>query len=578
MQFQPTDVILPSGKQYQFHYDEYGNLRSVVMPGQSKHHLYSLTTFGVQRILYRPPESHSFYIQDFDSAGNLLQVSYPSGHRRLTAYYRKTGQPSHLFFDWTKVSYGYYGDGEVLHSVNVSNVFHSSVFCALVYGPNSSLVTNHEVAFEGGGPGGGPVAGLIDARFRYAYDRNLRVESTEAELGNRSLRSVARRYHPDTGRLQRVGAFTVEYGDHDQRVTTRDSNVEIVREFDRLGRLADVWFRFNVDHVVFNMDVKYDALGRLHHWRRKVRSSDVKAYEYAYDVDGNLVEVHENSQLTWKYEYDVNANIVRIQHYDSVRTIVVGADDRVESSGGQESYIYDQDGFLALRNHETFEYDSMGLLTRAFQSARYDVRYYYDGLRRLVGRRDVTAPNGRLVQFFYEDLGKRNQLTHAYDHVTRKISRFFYDDTGKLFAVQVESDLFYVGLDPNDSPVVVMNSVGSVVKQMAYDPLGSQIVDTAPDVLPFPFGFRCGVHDPVTRLVFLEDVVYDPQLGRRLVPDYGAFLARVNQLAWTPENANLYRFEFLKRPDDAITTYLKGPVTGMHSSVRFKVAGQWEQN
>lgn len=560
MQFQPTDVILPSGKQYQFHYDEYGNLKSVVMPSQSRHHLYSLTTFGVQRILYRPPDSHNFYIQDFDSAGNLLQVTYPSGHRRLTAYYhRKTGQPSHLFYDWTKVSYGYYGDdSEVLHSVNVSNVFRSSSdaapFCALVYGSHSSLVTVHEVTFEAGG------VGLVDARFRYTYDRNLRVDSTQAELGNRSLRSVTHGYDQETGRLQRVGAFTIEYGDHGQRVTTRDSNVEIVREFDRLGRLADVRYRFNVDHEVFSLGVRYDGFGRLLHWRRKVRSSDTKAYEYAYDVDGNLVEVHENSQLTWKYEYNANANIVKILHYDAARTIVVNAGDRVESSG-QESYIYDQDGFLVLRNHENFEYDSLGLLTRAFQSARYDVRYYYDGLRRLVGRRDMTAPH-RLLQFFYEDLGKRNRLTHAYDHLTRKISRFFYDDFDKLFAVQVESDLFYVGLDPNDSPVVVVNSVGSIVKQMAYDPLGGQIVDSAPDV-QFPFGFRCGVHDPVTRLVFLENaVVYDTQLGRRMVPDYGAFLGRVNQLAWTPENANLYRVDFLKHIDDAIT-YLKGPVTGI---------------
>ena len=54
------------------------------------------------------------------------------------------------------------------------------------------------------------------------------------------------------------------------REVVRDSNVEIVRDFDSRGRATDVWFRFN-NYVVFALEVKHDQLGRIHQWRRKVR-------------------------------------------------------------------------------------------------------------------------------------------------------------------------------------------------------------------------------------------------------------------------------------------------------------------
>jgi len=53
------------------------------------------------------------------------------------------------------------------------------------------------------------------------------------------------------------------------REVVRDSNVEIVRDFDSRGRATDVWFRFN-NYVVFALEVKHDQLGRIHQWRRKV--------------------------------------------------------------------------------------------------------------------------------------------------------------------------------------------------------------------------------------------------------------------------------------------------------------------
>jgi len=125
-----------------------------------------------------------------------------------------------------------------------------------------------------------------------------------------------------------------------------------------------------------------------------------------------------------------------------------------------------------------------------------------------------------------------------------------------------ESDYFYIGLDPAGSPIVVLNTVGSVVKQLSYDPLGAQIADSAPD-FPFPFGYRCGYADPTTRFVIFrshsgENKVYDPRLGRWTAPSYGIFLRDSRQLALKPELGNLYR----AAPVWTAVTEYSTPMTG----------------
>jgi len=64
--------------------------------------------------------------------------------------------------------------------------------------------------------------------------------------------------------------FTFEFP-RAHREVVRDSNVEIVGDFDSRGRATDVWFRFN-NYVVFALEVKRDQMGRIHQWRRKVCS------------------------------------------------------------------------------------------------------------------------------------------------------------------------------------------------------------------------------------------------------------------------------------------------------------------
>lgn len=303
----------------------------------------------------------------------------------------------------------------------------------------------------------------------------------------------------------------------------------------------------------------------------QVRSSDLKAYEYAYDVDGQLVEVLENGQSTWRYQTDADGNLIRVTHYARPRSISIDQRGIVESVG-DVSYVHDADGFLTKRgDSETFEYDSHGRLTRVHRSTGssgsgsagpFDVRYHYDGLGRLAVRHETTSGSGTtttvtITQYFYADLNAWQRITHVHhstsstDGATSSarggtIIRCIYDGHGKLFAMQRSSrgndidEIFYVGLDPFDTPIVVLNGVGSVVKQLTYDPLGACLADTASDFDVLVFGFRGLVADPTVRLMLTVDgLAYDPAIGRYTMPRYGHVIANAGRLPFNPEVVGL---------------------------------------
>lgn len=514
------------------------------MPNLSRHFFHCLISVGYIRQIYRPPGSHGLYSRDYNAAGQLLQFRYPSNHRRATYVYSNNGNHVTVFADWTNTVYDFHPVTRQLQSATTMDLSGSGYLCKIYYDLRDALTVGQTLSF------GKSSGSMLNANFRYVYDRHSRLSIREAVIGSKNLRPVQYNYSEENGRLIQMQTFTFDYP-HVHREVTRDSNVEITREFDRYNRMTDVWYRFNT-YVVFNLEIKYDMLNRIHQWRRKVGSSDLKAYEFLYDIDGNVIEVLVSGQSTWKYEMDTNNNIVKMSYFGNMQNIVINSRDQVEICG-QESYVYDQDGFLAQHNRETFEYDSFGRLMRAFEPGRYDIRYFYNARQQLIGRKDFHS--GHVLQYFYGDVRYPECVTHVYDQSSRRITEYFYDRSGRLFAMKSENDIHYIALDPNNSPIVILNNVGSVVKQIDYDPLGGEVSDSAPQ-FTFHLGYQCSIADRVVRILFLGSRVYDPHIGRWTTPDYSGFIDNIGKITVFPEMLNLYHNNFLwkQRPENEFQT------------------------
>ncbi len=529
MLFQPTDVILPSGKQYVLHYDDFGNLKEVVMPGQGKHRFHSLTTLQFHRVMYTPPETHGRFITDYNSGGRTIQVLFPSERRRVVYQYNDYAKPEMTYFDWTDLEYDYYENEGVLHSKTLTNRVSFNFTCKMLYEPPAALVKHHTVSFNK------TSFPLLEAKYVYHYDASFRIASLDTEIGTHNFKTVNYTYDVNTGRLTKMKSFTFRYPKLHQEINT-DSNMDITKGYDNYDRLTDVWYKFN-NYMVFTLEIKYDELNRIHQWRRKVGTSDLKAYEYVFDIDDNILEVWLSGQTTWKYEHDANNNIIKMTHHDDSKPATINKKNQLHMFDGV-AYKFDQDGYLVKRDQESFEYNSLGQLVRAFETGKYDVHYFYDAERRLVARKDIMG--GYVTQFFYGDILMKKRITHIYEHSNQMATVLYYDNHDQLFAMEQDGRYFYVALDPIGSPIVIFNAVGGVVKQMTYDPLGKRLTDSAPD-FRFIFGFQCGIVDHITQLVHFQSRVYDPKSGRWTAADFEGMLQNLNNIAINPGMMNLYQ-------------------------------------
>lgn len=253
----------------------------------------------------------------------------------------------------------------------------------------------------------------------------------------------------------------------------------------------------------------------------------------------------DKGQVTWSYSVDENSNINEMTYHSSRTTLEINANNQVETAA-DTSYIYDEDGFLVQRGAEVFEYNSMNRLVRAFEPNVYDVRYHYDGLNRLVAR----YAHDELTQYLYTDIQRPQRLTEVYEGA--ELTRLLYDDAGERLVGFRRGDRdYYVALDTAHSPIAVFNSIGSVVWQTVYSPLGAPL--DPPDRFHFPLGFGGGVHDPDTGLVFLRGRCYDPHTGRWTAPDYQQFLAELDQVFEEPEKCNHYVYRAVTRKVNGMT-------------------------
>jgi RHS repeat-associated protein len=222
--------------------------------------------------------------------------------------------------------------------------------------------------------------------------------------------------------------------------------------------------------------------------------------------------------LVEEYQYDPNGT--RNYEMNALRGIAersfTYSDEDHLLTAGTDIYQYDLDGFLVSKTDgsdvTTYDYSSLGEL--------------------LV----VTLPDGRIVEYVHDPLGRRiakkvdsvivekylwqglTRLLAVYDGSDNLLMRFEYADGRMPVAMTSGSSTYYLTYDQVGSLRVVADASGNVVKKIDYDSFGNGISDSDP-TFEIPFGFAGGLHDRDTGLVRFGYRAYDPDTGRWTAKD-----------------------------------------------------------
>ena len=114
-----------------------------------------------------------------------------------------------------------------------------------------------------------------------------------------------------------------------------------------------------------------------------------------------------------------------------------------------------------------------------------------------------------------------------------------YDSDGAVMAVESEGEMFLVVTDHTNTPNIILDHTGSVLKVMEYSPYGYLVDDTNEDI-KIPIGYQGGVDLQEDGIVLIRGRPYDSLLGQWMTPDFEAILNLPKSYDVT--DIHLYRF------------------------------------
>ncbi|KAH0999481.1 hypothetical protein HUJ04_001365 [Dendroctonus ponderosae] len=495
-----------------FTYDETNMLTKITLASQRNFLLTYDDNGGIIRVVYTPPGSTRSYLQHFSNSGKLLQTVFPEGVRIVYRYY-----------DSGKLKEVVHGDGKMLYTYSdttglpnqVSHV-EKDLEYQWDYQFASGLLMEERINF-------GAKTGLSNAKFTYEYDNNYRLVNLQGRIGGQNLPLYNLAYNFKTGSAEQIGPFKI--------IKLKANETQV---YDGTALFSSVQnSRFLESRValtihgmeVFRMEFSHDLHGRISQTRTYTKNVGVNTYtnikNYTWDCDGQLLGVE--AQEPWGFRYDDNGNMLSLTYRGNTIPMEYNSMDRIIKFG-EGQYKYDSRG-LVVQNarEEKFHYNSKGLLTRATKRGRFDVRYFYDHLDRLLVRKDNF---GNVTQFFYNN-----------DQAPREVSQIYSPRDGKLMSL-VYRHKYYIATDQCGTPVMIFNQYGEAIREIMRSPYGHIVYDSNP-YLYLPIDFCGGILDQVTSLVHMPNgKVYDPLIGQWMSPLWENVLERVA----TPTQMHLYRF------------------------------------
>ncbi|XP_054167929.1 teneurin-m-like [Oppia nitens] len=518
----PTKVVLRSGRKYLYTYDGNGGLRTITTPKGSRHAFLLEISLGFYKLVYTTPNNINYVIY-LDAEHRPIMKTYPNDSGKLLYVYNNRSQLREIVYGAGKVERFYHKvTGLLIRELWT----YDDQQMALIYEHTGALLSKQMHQFVSSYL-------LSNLVFSYQYDSFGRLKLLSTRVGSVSLPHIDYAYHPRTGRLEAIGNFRIHDKSQNETFLT-DGTATYSKAFDASHYLLQSSLVI-ADKEVFRMDLSYNSNGALIQsktFMRHLGASKVRVQNYTYDYDQQLTEVTGRDH--WKFQYDDNSNLATMQYMGNRIDILYDAGDRI-TSFGETPYIMDAKGFVIQRGEEKFTFNTLGQLMRANRPSRYDVKYMYDPRGRLTVRKDSY---GNVTQYFYGDITRPNLVTHTFNNADARVTTIIYDAENVPVMTQVNHEVFYIACDQIQSPLLVLDHRGEVVKEVHRGPYGHVLFDSNP-AFYLAVDFQGGIPDPLTGLIhFSDNRVYDSLVGQWLSPDWDQLLSTPNK----PQSLHAYRF------------------------------------
>uniref|UniRef100_A0A182N316 Teneurin-2 n=1 Tax=Anopheles dirus TaxID=7168 RepID=A0A182N316_9DIPT len=524
----PLKVTTPRRSDYLLQYDDAGALQSLTTPRGHIHAFSLQTSLGFFKYQYYSPiNRHPFEIL-YSDEGQILAKIHPHQSGKVAFVHDSAGRLETILAGLSSTQYTYQESTSLVKQVEV---LEPGFELRREFKYHAGVLKDEKLKF-------GSKSGLASAHFKYQYDGNARLSGIEMDVNGKELPIVRFKYGPAQGTLDAVSDLRITRNAFN-RTVVQDTSKQFftITDFDEHGRVKSVLINIK-SFDVYRLELDYDLRNRIRTHKVMVgRSTSLDKVNY--NADGHVMEVVGTN--SWKYVYDENGNIIGILEQGDKTNLGYDTGDRVVQVGDVEFNSYDARGYVVRRGEQKYRYNNRGQLIHAMERDRFQTWYFYDDLGRLVACHDEK---GNVTQYFYANLNAPGLITHIhYPKVGGggggggRTSRLLYDDRHMLIAIETGDQRYYVATDQNGSPIALFDVGGAIVKEIRRTPFGKIVKDTNPGLF-VPIDFHGGLLDPNTRLVYMEQRLYDTGVGQWMTPAWEQLATEMRH----PTDVFIYRF------------------------------------
>ncbi len=517
-----TSVIDPTGRSYNYTYNDKGNLVHISDPLGNGTRLGYLGTFN--RLTTLVDANGNFTQYDYDGSGNLESITYNDDSVESWIYDEK-GNP----IVWTNrrgssIEYEYDADGRI-----TAKIYPDSSVVAYDYDERGNLISavdaNGTTSFE---------YDAHDQLIKITYPQNRWLQYSYNAAGQRAamtnqLGHSLAYYYDAVGRLESISDQTANeivhyYYDQAGRLEQKvlGNGVYTTYTYDPAGRLESLTNYKSDTTILSGFAYTYDSRGRrISMTTTYGQPGDVRnAYEgqwlYEYDDLGQLTAWTDPTGRRVEYAYDALGNRITETDNGSAISYTTNALNQY-TQRGNTTYQYDADGSLikeiGTQGTTNYTYNHENKLI-AVSSPQGNWLYTYDAF----GNRIRVDDNGTLTDYVIDPIGFGN-VVGEYDNPTGDWVLSYDHGLGLLTRDNPLTGVAYYSFDAIGNTQELTNPAQQILNNYIYEPFGKDMLSNEAVYNPFKFVGQFGVMKETNGLDFMRARFYESGMGRFINPD-----------------------------------------------------------
>ncbi|WP_336864602.1 DNRLRE domain-containing protein [Peribacillus frigoritolerans] len=486
-----TKVIDENGRTTTYEYDKAGNHTATINANGKKNlsvynerdHITSLTDALGRQIKY-----------DYDLVGNQTKTSSPNGSIIEHSYNNVNRKTSTSLNGVKRYEFSFDANGNQLSEKDLV----TGVTTNFVYDADDKL---KEKSYSNG------------RKNSYTYDKNGNALTSSFSSGSTNI-TVNRKVDKNdqitnisSGNTSASFTFT----ENDQLAGLKNKNRTFTlynyNGADQLTRLLTA----NASGTILeSFDYTYDAKGN----RSSEKSKDGTS-QFTYDKSGQLTkEVRPNGD-TIDYTYDAVGNrltkIITKGSNMTTHTYTYDAANQLATNNGA-SISHDKNGNLTNDGKRTFVYDAQDRLMEVKEGATSLGKYQYNS----EGLRTSKTIGSTAIYYTYDE---NNNVVLETNKSGAVLASYVYDNANRPLTMTKAGKTYTFHANAHGDITSVTDEAGTIVASFQYDAWGNHLKESGSFASQVPFRYAGYRYDTETKLYYLQQRYYNPDIGRFLTLD-----------------------------------------------------------